>query len=139
MSGLPAAGKDHWLRSNAPDLPVVSLDAIRFDLGISPADSQGRVVNEGRQRARQFLREHISFAWNATNLSRNIREQLISLFAAYNARIRIVYVEGAVDVIAKRNQNRKQPVPTSVMKKLLNRWTVPSVVEAHAVETVLSS
>ncbi len=138
MSGLPAAGKDHWIRCNAPDLPVVSLDAIRAELGISPADSQGRVVDEARQRARQFLREHTSFVWNATNISRHIREQLISLFTAYNARIRIVYVEGTADVIARRNLNRKNPVPANVMKKLLNRWTVPNMVEAHAVEVVLS-
>jgi len=139
MSGLPATGKDYWLSSNTPDLPVVSLDDIRIELGIDPADSQGRVIDTARQRARQLLRERTSFAWNATNLSRHIRTRLISLFAAYNARIRVVYVEGSIDLIAERNRNREKVVPDKIMKKLMNRWTVPTLVEAHAVETVLSN
>ena len=67
MSGLPAAGKDNWIRNNAPDLPVVSLDAIRAEFGVDPADSQDRVIDNGRQRAKHFLREHKSFVWNASN------------------------------------------------------------------------
>ena len=34
MSGLPGAGKDTWIAANRPDLPVISLDAIRAELSI---------------------------------------------------------------------------------------------------------
>ncbi len=134
MSGLPGAGKDHWIRSYAPALPVVSLDAIRAELGIDPAAPQGRVIDEGRQRAKQHLRQQTSFVWNATNLSRPIREQLITLFASYNARVRVVYVEAAEAVIRDRNRQRKSPVPERVIDRLLDRWTIPTTAEAHAVE-----
>ena len=43
MSGLPATGKDHWVAEHAADWPVVSLDTIRADLGVSPTDNQGTV------------------------------------------------------------------------------------------------
>ena len=36
MSGLPGAGKDHWVREGLPDWPVISLDALRGELGIDP-------------------------------------------------------------------------------------------------------
>ena len=40
MSGLPGSGKDTWLARNRPDLPVVSLDDIRGELGVEPTDNQ---------------------------------------------------------------------------------------------------
>jgi predicted kinase len=133
MSGLPGAGKDHWLRVHASGLPCVSLDVIREQLGIDPGDSQGRVIDEARQRAREYLRKQQSFAWNATNLSGPIRQQLIALFAGYNARVRIVYVECPRDRLLAQNASRPSPVPGRVIDKLLSRWTVPSTVEAQEV------
>ncbi len=135
MSGLPAAGKDHWIRKNAPHMPIVSLDSIRENMKISPAASQGRVVAEGREMAKQYLREHQSFVWNATNISRQMRGQLVSLFAAYNAQIRIVYVECSYEEMSRRNRDREKPVPEKVMEKMMGKWTVPSIFEAHRVKS----
>src|SRR5262249_32976200 len=36
MSGLPGAGKDHWIRENLAGTPVVSLDRLREELAIDP-------------------------------------------------------------------------------------------------------
>jgi predicted kinase len=131
MSGLPGAGKSHWIRHNAAGLPLVSLDAIRDQLGIDAADQQGRVVDRARERARELLRDGTAFVWNATNLSRQLREQVIDLFASYNARVRIVYVEAPEQVIRERNRRRDRPVPDRVIDKLLDRWSVPAPWEAH--------
>ena len=38
MAGLPGSGKDTWLAANRPDLPVVSLDGVRGELGVRPTD-----------------------------------------------------------------------------------------------------
>ena len=138
MSGLPGAGKDAWIARNAGDLPVVSLDGLREELHVDPADPQGVIVHAARERAREHLRAGTSFVWNATNLSRNVRGQCVRLAADYGARVRIVYVEAPKDRLFAQNRARSRPVPARVIEALLDRWEVPDLTEAHAVEIVLS-
>lgn len=57
MSGLPATGKDRWIRQHGSHWPVISLDAIRQKIKISPDDNQAPVVAEAKERAKEFLRE----------------------------------------------------------------------------------
>jgi predicted kinase len=136
MSGLPAAGKDSWIAANAPDLPVVSLDAIRGEFGVAPSDGQGKVIAAARERAREHLRAKKSFVWNATNLSRRIRAGLIDLFADYNARVRIVYLEVPPAEQQRRNAARCDPVPDSAIGRMLNSWEPPKINEAHQVDWI---
>jgi predicted kinase len=133
MSGLPGAGKTTWLDAEGPDVPRVSLDAIRKELGIPASASQGAVVAEGRERARVLLRARQDFAWDATNLTRSLRRGLLDLFANYGARIHIVHVEVGPATLRKRNRARTHPVPDDVLERLLDRWQVPDTTEAHAV------
>ena len=53
MSGLPGSGKDAWLAANRPDLPVVSLDDVRGELGVEATDDQGEVIQVARERCRE--------------------------------------------------------------------------------------
>jgi putative nucleotidyltransferase with HDIG domain len=137
MSGLPGAGKDHWIRTNAPDWPVISLDELRGEMEISPAENQGPVVARAREQAREYLRRKRSFIWNATNVSRQLREHCISLCAAYNARVRIVYVETGPAALAEQNRSRERGVPPKVIDRLLARWEPPDLTEAHQVELII--
>jgi predicted kinase len=139
MSGLPGAGKDHWLRERAPHLPVVSLDALREEMGVDATDPQGGVVRAARERAREYLRRGEPFAWNGTNVSRRTRVGLIGLLADYRARVRIVYVEAPEAQLRAQNRARPSPVPDQVIDGLLRRWEVPDLTEAHAVEWWVSS
>jgi putative nucleotidyltransferase with HDIG domain len=137
MSGLPGVGKDTWIRQDLPDWPVVSLDAVRSDLGVDPADEQGRVMSRAREQARDYLRYGRSFVWNATNLSRQLRGQCLGLFADYCARIRLVYVEVSEKRLWCQNRQRQVPVPQAVLERLLDHWEVPDRTEAHCVEWVV--
>jgi predicted kinase len=139
MSGLPGSGKDHWLRHHLPDWPVVSLDAVRGELDVSPEDDQGAVLNRAREVARERLRQGRSFVWNATNVSRQLRGGLIDLFAGYGARVRIVYVEASADLHAEQNRRRPAPVPEAVIERLRDRWEVPDRTEAHEVTWAVRS
>ncbi|MGA8086820.1 MAG: AAA family ATPase [Terracidiphilus sp.] len=134
ISGLPGAGKDTWISDHMPGVPVVSLDALRIELGEDASGSQGRVVQAARERARQFLRRHEDFVWNATNLSRDLRTQLIDLLADYGAQVRIIYVEASPDVHFRQNRERSNPVPAAAIERMLDRWQVPSPTEAQEVE-----
>ncbi|HEX8351941.1 MAG TPA: AAA family ATPase [Pyrinomonadaceae bacterium] len=139
MSGLPGAGKDFGVAENLPDWPVVSLDGLRREMGISPTENQGPVVSRAREAAREHLRKKRNFVWNATNVSRQIRELSVNLFAAYNARVRIVYVEAPEERLYAQNRERADPVPAEVIRKLTARWEVPDLTEAHRVEWVAGS
>lgn len=137
MSGLPGAGKSTWLDTHGPDVPRVSLDAIRSELAIPASARQGAVVAEGRERARKWLRAEQAFAWDATNLTRTLRRGLLDLFANYGARIHVVHVEVGAATLRRRNRSRAAPVPDDVIDSLLDRWQVPDRTEAHRVTYVV--
>jgi predicted kinase len=138
MAGLPGSGKDHWIRTHLADWPVISLDDVRAELDIAPTDSQGEVVSHARELARDYLRKKVSFVWNATNLSRQLRRGCISLFAGYGARVRIVYREVPATVLFAQNRNRSAVVPEKVIERLLDRWEIPDPTEAHQVDYVVT-
>ena len=75
MSGLPGAGKDAWIGNNRPDLPVVSLDAVRDSIGERASGNQGRVIQAAYEMARDHLRKKQDFVWNATNISEQTQGQ----------------------------------------------------------------
>lgn len=137
MAGLPASGKNTWLAAHRPELPVVSLDDLRGELDVDPDDPQGEVIAAAREQARGYLRAGTSFAWNATNLSRALRAQLLELFRGYRARTHIVYCEAVAADLLERNGARAQPVPRAVIAKMISRWTVPDPGEAHEVTYVV--
>jgi len=121
ISGLPGAGKDTWISDHLAGVPVVSLDALRIELDEEATGSQGRVVQAARERAREFLRRHQDFVWNATNLSRDLRTQLIDLVTAYRAHVRIVYVEASPEALFRQNRERSNPVPATAIERMLDR------------------
>lgn len=135
LSGLPGAGKDTWIRLHAFDLPCISLDALREELGVSPLGSQARVVEAARERARELLRARRDFVWNATNLSYDLRSRCLDLFASYAAHIRLVYCEAPCALLEERNGARD--FPWGAVEDLLRRWEVPEPWEAHRVDLTM--
>jgi predicted kinase len=131
MSGLPGSGKDTWLATHRADLPVVSLDDMREELGVEATDNQGQVAQLARERCREQLRARTSFAFNATNLLRQTRQRWIDLFADYDARIEMVYVEPALSVILDQNKRRKRLVPEDVIVGLANKLEPPTLTETQ--------
>jgi predicted kinase len=134
MSGLPGTGKDHHIREHLDGWEVISLDEMREEMDVDPADGQGEVINAAREQARELLRKGRSFVWNATNLSRQLRGQPLGLFLSYQARVRIVYLEVPPAVQLAQNRGRERRVPQAVIERMLGNWEVPTLMEAHAVE-----
>ncbi len=136
MAGLPGSGKDFWLAANRHDLPVVSLDNLRDELGVDAASEQGEVIQLARERCRELLRAGRSFAFNATNLLRQTRRRWIDLFAGYDARIEVVYLEPSMRTLLDRNARRVVPVPEKVIRQLAEKCEPPTCTESHGLTRV---
>lgn len=135
MSGLPGAGKDSYIRQNFKEFPVVSLDEIRKQMGIKPTDKSGngKVVQAAKELSRTHLRKKQTFVWNATNITQQMRSQLIELFTSYGAEVNIIYLEVPYVKLHQQNKNREEQVPDYIIDKLIQKLEVPKVWEAHQV------
>jgi putative nucleotidyltransferase with HDIG domain len=136
MSGLPGAGKDTWLAQHHPGLPVLSLDAIRIELDVDATDNQGTVIQAARESCREHLRAGQNFAFNGTNITRQMRQRWIELFSDYGARTEIVYLEPPVATILAQNKRRTNPVPERVIQRLIDKLEPPTVTECHSLTVV---
>ncbi len=136
MSGLPGSGKDTLIAKEFKDLPMISLDDLRTELGISPRDSkgQGKVAQAARERMKVHLRKGQSFVFNATSLTRDLRRRNISLFTEYKAKTRILHVEVPYKDLLKQNRNREDSVPVNVIDRMIQKREIPSPSEAWKVE-----
>ncbi|MBY6161591.1 AAA family ATPase [Mameliella alba] len=137
LSGLPGSGKDTWIAANGGDLPVISLDALREQMGVAPSANQGAVVEAAREAAKSHMRAGRDFIWNATNISRQVRAKPLSLARAYGARVEIVYLEVPPDRLARQNRDRHGVVPQAVMDSLIRKLEPPEAWEAHKIHHVL--
>lgn len=136
MSGLPGAGKDTWLARHRPNLPMVSLDELREEFDVEPTDPQGEVIQAARENCREHLRARRDFAFNATNIVRSTRKRWIDLFADYQARVEIIYLEPPLEVVHEQNKRRNKAVPAKVIDHLVAKLDPPTIAEAHEVQLV---
>ena len=118
---------------------MISLDSIRRRLGVSPTDSKanGRVIQEAKEASKIFLRRRQPFVFNATNISRSMREIWIDLFTSYGARTKIIYLEVPYKQWLSQNKYRDFPVPEAVLYRMLSKWEIPALWEAHTVEYIV--
>jgi predicted kinase len=138
LSGLPGMGKDTWIKNHCSALPVISLDVIRKQLGAKSTGDQGEVIQCAKEQAKTYLRTQQSFVWNATNLSQQLRSQLIELFTNYHARVNIVYLEVSLEIQQQRNRARSAIVPQQVIDRMIDRLEIPQITEAHNVQWILN-
>lgn len=136
MSGLPGTGKDTWIRQNLPDIPMISLDEIRKNHKVPPTKNQGFVANIAKEQAKEYLRKHQSFVWNATNITQAMRQQLVALFESYKAGVHIIYLETDWQTLLQRNASREDAVPQSAIEAMLGKLELPEANEAAQVDWI---
>lgn len=130
MSGLPASGKSTI--ATGFNLPVVSMDDIRRELGMTMKDNQGIIQQEAKKRAKELLAAKQSFVWDGVNLDVNRRTPIVDMCCAYGARVILTYVETEYHDMLKRNRERDAMVPEDVIIKMMNKWSPPTLDEAHS-------
>jgi putative nucleotidyltransferase with HDIG domain len=135
MSGLPGAGKDTYVQKHFKDWPEINLDNIRKANKILPTDKSGngRAIQLAKEKARTYLRAGKNFVWNATNITRQMRDQLGDLFYTYKAFITIVYVEVDYQKLFVQNRSRQAVLPAPAVERMVAKLEVPVQSEAHEV------
>lgn len=138
LSALPGSGKDTYIKKHF-DLPVLSLDALRRKLQITPTDKKGngRIIQEGKEQAKAYLRAKTSFVFNATNITSDMRQRWISLFVEYGFRVEIIYLEVPYKQLIQQNHNREYKVPETVLNRMLHKLEIPGPDEAHDLKYVV--
>lgn len=126
LSGLPLAGKDSWIERHGMGMPVISLDEIRRRNGVPPAKDTGKIVQIATEQARALLRQKQPFIWNATNIIRETRQRLASLFAGYGARVHILYLETPYRELIDRNRKRARYIPAPVLEEMIRKLELPA-------------
>ena len=122
--------------NNYYNLPIVSLDEIRYDKKLTSNDDQGIVFNIAKEEMKTYLRKREKFIFNATNLIQLNRQKLIKIFADYHAKVRIIFLETAWEENILRNKNRKTEINSKIIEKMLSSMNVPENYESHIVEWI---
>jgi len=140
MAGIAGSGKDFYILKHFPSLPVVSLDEMRRKAKINYGDTKGngRIIQAAKEQAKIYLRSGTRFIWNATNITAQMREQLIDLFEPYKPSIKIVYVETPYQKLKAQNNNRDFAIPGNAVERMIDKLEVPRSWEAMEVKYVVS-
>lgn len=140
MSAIAGSGKDTYIKNWLSDKAVISLDDIRKELKVKPTDKSGngQVIQLAKKRAKELMAKHIDFVWNATNITAQMRGQLIDLFESYGGKVKIIYLEVPYKTLISQNASREAQVPTAVMEKMVNNFEPPTRDEACNVLTIYS-
>lgn len=139
LSGLPASGKNSWIKSHYPTWAVASYDDARSELKLKHGKNERLVMQFVLAKVKQWLREKQPFIWNATHLSQEMRQKALDLLYAYHANVEIVYLEQTEKELYRRNSARDTTLPNKTIQRLLNKWEVPMPTEANKVSYLISS
>ena len=133
LCGLPASGKDSWVARHGRGLDVVSFDDAKAELGLKHGENDGLAAHRAVDKAKVLLRRREPFIWNATHLSEQMRNKTLDLLYAYDADVRLVYLEVPSDTLFRRNARRDTTLKQKDLERMLHRWEVPLPWEAHEV------
>lgn len=138
MAGLPASGKNHWVAQHYPQLPVASYDDARQELGLRYGKNEGAAAHLVLDKVRDWLRAKQPFVWNATHLSREVRQKALDLLYAYHAKVKIVYLEQPEKELYRRNTARDTSLRNKKIQSMFYKWEIPLPTEAHVVDYVIN-
>lgn len=135
MCGVPGSGKDFYIQQHLKHLPVVSLDHIRRELGIGFKDNQGLVIQTAESECKIHLRKKSDFVFNATNITRQLRQKWIGLFADYKAKIVIVLISLPLKqaILQNREREGEKLLKDKVIEGYFQKFELPDLTECYEI------
>ena len=136
--GISGSGKSTWIRENLPEHTVISLDNIRQKFAKSRGDQSqnSKVVQIAKEELKTLLRSSSKIVWDATNLRRDFRQQVISISRKYGALVTLVIFQCSEAAYFKRNQERENSIPENVLIKQLQNMEFPEFDEGDRILVV---
>lgn len=125
MMGLPGCGKSTLAKAiaEATSGVIVCLDDIREEL-FGNASEQGnpvKVVGISRARMQKSLEEGKTVIYDATNLRRAYRRDILNLMRPYSETITCLVVETPIEECIRRNNSRSRVVPEGVIRRMAEK------------------
>ena len=130
MVGVAGAGKDTWIQQNIPDLPVLSRDLVRAEIGLKGDKTVGTDEQERKvsaiinRRMDKLLEAHQSFVVNNMHLKKKYRNEIKKRVAPYGPKLVYVYVEAPSPEINK--DRRKGQIPPEEIDRMYSVLSVPT-------------
>lgn len=129
MVGLPASGKSTYAHNM--DMPMVSSDEIRKVYGYTQKEHD-KTFERVRLEIHLLAQSGKSFVYDATNLTRKHRKQILDIVSLYDPNYTCECVVMATPFLECKNRNAartEDKVPEHVIGKMLKRFQVPSCYE----------
>ena len=130
--GVSGSGKSTWVANNLADHTVISLDYLRTKIAKSRSDQSqnSKVVQAAKEQLKTLLRSYSKIVWDATNIRRDFRQQVISISRQYGALITSVVFHCAENIYWERNQQRRHSIPHEVLIRQLESLEFPELDES---------
>ena len=136
--GVSGSGKSTWIEKNLPDYNIISLDKFRGKIAKSRREQSqnSKVVSLAKEELKKFLRSNEKIVWDATNLRRDFRQQIISISRKYGALITLVIFQCPESVYLERNRLRQHTIPEKVLLRQIQQMEFPEFDEGDRVIVV---
>lgn len=129
LIGLPGCGKSTYAaKKKEAGLIVISPDEIREELtgDMSDQSRNREVFSLAHKRTKEALRHGGSVVFDATNLTRRARNDLLSCIPdRHNTYVEYVLFRIPLEECLKRNRQRTRHVPEDVIRRMNNSFTFP--------------
>lgn len=130
LIGLPGCGKSTYAKKKKEaGITIISPDEIREELTGDMSDqSRNRdVFKLAHKRTKEALRCGYSVVFDATDLTRKARNELLSCIPdRHNTYVEYILFRVPLEECMKRNRQRSRRVPEEVIRRMDNSFTLPS-------------
>lgn len=135
--GISGTGKSTLANYGYPNYHIVSLDKIRglFNQGprLRSKEMEGKVIQEAKQMLKTAFHHKVNVVLDATNLRRELREQILTIAENYGALTKIHVLMKPKSQIIKQNKQRVAEIPEEVIEQQIAKFQLPHANEAHIV------
>ncbi len=128
--GLPGSGKTTWIEKY-PNIYWHSSDEVRERIlgNVNEQRFNKVVFYHLHEEIRADLKLGRDCYYDATNLTPELRRDIIRKFKPHANKIIAIYFNESIEVCKERNSNRERKVPEDVIDKMANKLQPPELKE----------